>query len=385
MKKMLGKCERKMIMNKIKENDFTSLIDNIYQTHEQLKSHAVKSINICLTLRNFLFGYHIVEYEQKGNDRANYGDKLLESISKELLIKGLKNVSFAELSRFRQFYSIYPQILGTLSQESLNLPENILGTLSQELQTFDYLSIDPIKLVTNIPFSHISELIKIDDPLKRLFYEIETIKGAWSVRELRRQINTLFFERTGMSKKPEMLIKSVQKASVKLNADEIIKSPFTFEFLGIKSKDVVYESDLEQAIMDNLQDFLLEMGNGFCFEARQKKILIEDEYFFIDLVFYHRILHCHILVEIKVDEFKHEHIGQLNAYLEHYKRNIMNENDNLPVGILLVTNKNNTLVEYAKGTMDNNLFVSKYLLELPQKEELIGIIKEELKQKRSNL
>jgi len=365
-------------MNKIEKSDFTFLIDNIYQTHEYLSTHAVKSVNVCLTLRNFLFGYYIVEYEQKGSDKAKYGGKLLENISKELSIKGLKNVSAAELSRFRQFYLVYPQILGTLSQESLNIPKQILGTLSQELQTVDYLSIDPAILITNIPFSHISELLKIDDPLKRLFYEIETIKGVWSVRELRRQINTLFFERTGMSKKPEQLIANVHKKSSKLNISEIIKSPFTFEFLGIKSKDVVYESDLERAIMDNLQGFLLEMGNGFCFEARQKKILIENEYFFIDLVFYHRILQCHVLVEIKVDEFKHEHIGQLNVYLEHYKRNVMTENDNPPVGILLVTNKNNTLVEYAKGTMDNNLFVSKYLLELPNKDDLIKIIMEEI-------
>jgi predicted nuclease of restriction endonuclease-like (RecB) superfamily len=373
------KAELETTMNRDSNCDFTSLIKNIYQTHDYLNVHAVKSVNTCLTLRNFLFGYFIVEYEQKGNDRAKYGDKLLENISKELSNRGIKNISSAELSRFRQFYSVYPQILGTLSQETLNIPKQILGTVSQELQTADYISIDPVKLVTNIPFSHISELLKIDDPLKRLFYEIETMKGTWSVRELRRQINTLFFERTGMSGKPEQLIESVQKSSYKLNTKEIIKSPFTFEFFGFKSKDVVYESDLEQAIMDNLQEFLLEMGNGFCFEARQKKILIEDEYFFIDMVFYHRILHCHVLVEIKVDEFKHEYIGQLNVYLEHYRRNLMTEKDNLPVGILLVTNKNKTLVEYAKGTMDNNLFVSKYLLELPNKEELIKIIKEELK------
>ena len=362
-----------------KNNDFTSLVKNIYQTHEYLNIQAVKSVNICLTLRNFLFGYYIVEYEQKGNDRAKYGDKLLENISKELSIKGLKNISAAELSRFRQFYSVYPQILGTLSQDSLKVPKQILGTLSQELQIIDYVSIDPIKLITNIPYSHITELLKIDDPLKRLFYEIETIKGVWSVRELRRQINTLFFERTGMSKNPKQLIENAHKTSSKLNTNEIIKSHFTFEFLGFKSKDVICESDLEQAIMDNLQEFLLEMGNGFCFEARQKKILIEDEYFFIDMIFYHRILHCHVLVEIKVDEFKHEHIGQLNVYLEHYKRNVMVEGDNPPVGILLVTNKNNTLVEYAKGTMDNNLFVSKYLLELPNKQDLIKIIMEETK------
>ena len=360
------------------KSDFISLIDNIYQTHEYLNTHAIKSVNICLTLRNFLFGYYIVEYEQKGNDRAKYGEKLLENISEELSIKGLKNVSAAELSRFRQFYTVYPQILGTLSQKSLNLPVQILGTLSQKTQTIDYVSIDPIKLITNIPFSHISELLKIDDPLKRLFYEVETIKGVWSVRELRRQINTLFFERTGMSKNPKQLIENVHKTSFKLNINEIIKSPFTFEFLGIKAEDVLYESDLERAIVNHLQEFLLEMGNGFCFEARQKKILIEDEYFFIDLVFYHRILQCHVLVEIKVDEFKHEHIGQLNVYLEHYRRNVMAKNDNPPVGILLVTNKNNTLVEYAKGTMDNNLFVSKYLLELPDKEDLIKIIMDEL-------
>ncbi|MDR0438261.1 MAG: PDDEXK nuclease domain-containing protein [Bacteroidales bacterium] len=249
------------------KNDFFSLIESIYQTHEYLNTRAVRSVNTCLTLRNFLFGYHIVEYEQKGNDRAKYGGKLLENISKALAAKGLKNISVAELSRFRQFYSVYPQILGTVSQESLNLPKQILGT-SQELQTTDHISIDPTKLITNIPFSHIAELLKIDDPLKRLFYEIETIKGAWSVRELRRQISTLFFERTGMSKNPEALIESVQETSLKLNANEIIKSPFTFEFLGFKSKDVVYESDLEQAIMDNLQDFLLEMGKVDFYKRR---------------------------------------------------------------------------------------------------------------------
>ena len=367
------------LKNLEKTNDFSSLIDNIYQTHEYLNIHAVKSVNICLSLRNFLIGYHIVEYEQNGNDRAKYGDRLLANISKELLAKGLKNVSAAELSRFRQFYAVYPQIFGTLSQKSLKLPKQILGTLSQKLQITDFVSVEPVKIITYIPFSHIAELIKIDDPLKRMFYETEIIKGTWSVRELRRQINTLFYERTGLSKNPKQLIKSVQHASEQLNTNDIIKSPFTYEFLGIQSKDVVYESDLQQAIMDNLQEFLLEMGNGFCFEARQKKILIGDEYFFIDMVFYHRILQCHILVEIKVDEFRHEHIGQLNVYLEHYKRNVMTQNDNPPVGILLVTNKNNTLVEYAKGTMDNILFVQKYLLELPNKEELIKLVLEENK------
>jgi len=360
--------------------NFIQLTQHIKQTHEALQSYAAKAINIGLTLRNYLIGYFIVEYEQQGEDKATYGEHLLEKISVSLAQNGLKNVSAAELSRFRQFYTVYPQFLGTLSQKSLHLPEQILGTVSQRLEIqSEKPIIEPTKLLSNLSFSHFSELIKISDPLKRSFYEIESINGTWGVRELRRQINSLFFERTGLSRQPEKLIALVQTNAEKVNVSEIIKSPFTFEFLGIKEKEFVLESDLEQAIMDNIRDFLLEMGNGFCFEARQKKILIEDDYFFIDMVFYHRILHCHVLVEIKVDKFRHEYIGQLNAYLEHYKRHEMHENDNPPIGILLVTSKNNTLVEYATGTLDNQLFVSRYLLELPQKEELERIIEQEVR------
>ncbi|MCL2652004.1 MAG: PDDEXK nuclease domain-containing protein [Candidatus Azobacteroides sp.] len=358
--------------------NFNQLTQQIRQTHEALQSYAVKAINIGLTIRNWLIGCYIVEYEQNGEDRANYGEHLLENVSVSLLKQGLKNVSAAELSRFRQFYNIYPQIFGTLSQKSLKLPKQILGTVSQELSIpAEKPLIDPLELVSNLSFSHFAELIKIDNELKRSFYEIECIKGTWGVRELRRQINSLFFERMGLSRKPEKLIELVQSNAQKITVSEIIKSPYTFEFLGIAAKDVVFEADLEQAIMDNIQHFLLEMGNGYCFEARQKKILIEDEYFFIDLVFYHRILHCHVLIDIKTDKFNHGYIGQLNAYLEHYKHHEMHEGDNLPVGILLVTDKNNTLVEYATGTLDNQIFVSRYLLELPQKEVLEKIVEKE--------
>jgi predicted nuclease of restriction endonuclease-like (RecB) superfamily len=312
--------------------NFTELTKHIWQTHDALQSYAAKAINIGLTLRNYLIGHFIVEYEQQGEDRATYGEHLLEKISNSLLQSELKNISAAELSRFRQFYTVYPQFLRTLSQKSFHLPESILGTVSQEShlpvpilgtasQELEVKSeksiIEPAKLLSNLSYSHFSELIKISDPLKRSFYEIESINGTWGVRELRRQINSLFFERTGLSRNPKKLIALVQTNAEKINVAEIVKSPFTFEFLGMKSKELVLESDLEQAIMDNIRDFLLEMGNGFCFEARQKKILIEDDYFFIDMVFYHRILHCHVLVEIKVDKFRHEYIGQLNAYLEH--------------------------------------------------------------------
>lgn len=370
----------KVCVKNIKQHNFLELTNKINQTHEALKNYAIKAINVSLTVRNWLFGYYIVEYEQNGDDRAEYGRHLLEDLSKSLADKGLKNIAASELSRFRQFYITYPQFFDTLSQKSLNLPKQILVTVSQELQTVDKsVYIEPIKLLKNLSYSHFLELIKIDDPLKRTFYEIECIKGVWGIRELRRQISTLFYERTGISQKPEKLISTVQNNIEKQNFSDVMKSHFTFEFLGLKAKDIILESDLEQAIMDNLQNFLLELGNGFCFEARQKRILIGGEYFFIDLVFYHRILHCNVLIEIKVDEFKHEYMGQLNTYLEHYKRKEMYEKDNPPVGILLITNKNNTLVEYAKGSMDNQLFVSKYLLELPNKDELIKIIEKEIK------
>lgn len=377
-------------MKLLNQQNFNELVNQIYQIHEALKNNALKAINVSLTMRNWLFGLYIVEYEQNGSDKAKYGENLIDELSKSLTKKGLKGVVPTSLRMCRSFYLAYPQIQQTLSVELDALGGNqIQQTLSVELQnkcetppqklqkTENQYSVNPIQLLTNLSFSHFSELLKIDDPLKRTFYEIETIKGVWSVRELRRQINTLFYERSGISKKPEKLIEMVQNTAKKQNLEDIVKSPFVFEFLGLKAKDVVLETDLEQAIMNNLQNFLLDFGTGFCFEARQKKILIEDEYFSIDLVFYHRILHCHVLIEIKIDEFKHKYIGQLNAYLEHYKRNEMCEGDNPPVGILLVTNKNNTLVEYAKGSMDNQLFVSKYLLELPNKEELFKIIEKE--------
>ena len=287
---------------------FIDLVNQIYTTHTSFKTCAMKAVNVSITVRNRCIGWYLVEFEQQGADRAEYGKNLLEKISDELSKKGMIGVTPAELSRFRQFYTTYPQILGTLSQTSLNLPDHILGTLSQHSQTTEYPSVEPLKLITHLSFSHLAELIKIDDPVKRLFYEVEAIKNTWGVRELRRQIHTLLYDRAGLSKNPSKLLASLKEETAPVDVSELIKSPFAFEFLGLQAKDIVYESDLERSIMDNLQNFLLEFGNGFCFEAKQKKILIEDEYFFVDLVFYHRILHCHVLVEIKVDEFKHEHI-----------------------------------------------------------------------------
>ena len=234
----------------------------------------------------------------------------------------------------------------------------------------------PDVLVNNLSFSHIREIMVIDDAFERFFYETECIKCNWSVRELRRQIKTNLYVRAGISKKPELLIQSSED---NCNITMItIKDPFTFEFLGLDAKEAVSESDLEQALMDHLQEFMLELGEGFCFEARQKRIVIDDKYYFIDLVFYNRLLHCNVIIELKNDEFKHEDLGQLNAYVGYYKKNEMAEGDNPPVGILLCTDKGSEMVEYALSGMDNQLFVSTYMLHLPGKKKLQEFILKEM-------
>jgi predicted nuclease of restriction endonuclease-like (RecB) superfamily len=234
------------------------------------------------------------------------------------------------------------------------------------------------KLINYLSYSMFKLLLEIEDETKRLFYEVECIKGGWSVRELERQINSFYYERMGLSINKEKLFlmanAKAEKAESKLN----VRDPYVFEFLGLKPKEVLAESRLEDSLLDKLQEFLLEMGHGFCFEAKQKKILIGETNYFIDLVFYHRALKCHVLVELKATAFNHENIGQLNTYVSWYKKNMMEKGDNPPVGILLCANKEHALAEYALAGMANKLFVSKYQLELPKKEEIERYIQKQI-------
>ncbi len=378
--------------------NFELLVNTIQQTHSTLQQSALSSVNKHLTIRNWLVGFYIVEFEQKGEDRAKYGENLLQDLAKSVNIKGLSETN---LIINRKFYRIYPQIHQTLSEELKQLTFDynpIRQTLSDELQNNENQDLEIVhlqsaqfkneipndlqvpaeRLINRLSFSHFTLLLPITDPLKRTFYEIECIKGNWSVSELKRQINSLYFERSGMSNNPEKLSRIVQEKSAALIPTDIIKSPFTFEFLGLKAKEVMYESDLEQALIDHLEDFLLELGHGFCFEAKQKRITIGSQYYFIDLVFYHRVLKCHVLVDLKMKEVDHENIGQLKTYINYYKKNIMLPEDNPPVGLLLVTENNKELVEYAVADSDQDLFVSKYILELPSTKQLEEFIRKEL-------
>lgn len=210
-------------------------------------------------------------------------------------------------------------------------------------------------------------------------------EGGWSVRELKRQIGSLYFERSALSKDKEALAKHVQTMAESNEPSLVLRDPVVFEFLGVRPQDTMLETDLEHALLDKLEPFLLELGRGFCFEARQKRIVIGGEYFYVDLVFYHRILKCHVLVELKTEPFTHENLGQLNTYLNWYAENERSDDDNPPVGILLCTNKDDALVKYAVAGMDNQLFVSRYQVALPDKNQIEAFIESELKASRDQL
>lgn len=369
-------------------HSFSDLASIIQSTHDVAQSSAIRAINRMQTMRNWLIGYYIVEFEQHGKDRAEYGTQLLKKLEEQVNRKGL-NVTLFQTSR--NFYNLYPQMGGlfvpneiysTLSNKSESrIPlmdkstdaqtNTICATVSHKFQT------PPEMIVSRLSFSHIREIMSVDDPLARYFYEQECIKCTWSVRELRRQISTNLYFRAGISGNPEKMLSqsSVQGHD---SAALQIRQPFTFEFLGLKAQEIVDEHDLEDALISHLQEFILELGKGFCFEARQKRIIIDDEYYYPDLVFYNRILHCGVIIELKNEEFSHENLGQLNAYVSYYKENEMQPVDNPPVGILLCTRKGKKMVEYALAGMDNQLFVSTYMLQLPDKKTLEDFLLKQL-------
>ncbi|RYM32112.1 DUF1016 family protein [Brumimicrobium glaciale] len=362
---------------------FKTLIKDISAVHNQLQQQSASAVNQALTIRNWFIGFYIIEYEQNGNDRAEYGEKLIPNIAKAL--KDIKGIDIRALHNFKLLYTSYPQV-----KEYLLLKSN-MGSLTTQLHNTEFETdnhkikdefsnrINGELLIKKLSYSHIEQLIKIDDKLKRTFYEIECVKSTWSVRELKRQISSLYFERSGLTINTEKFSEFANKNVVPMKAIDIIKNIYSFEFLDLNVQGVIEESDLETALLDHLQEFIIELGNGFCFEKRQKRILIGENYYFLDLLFYHRILKCHVIIELKIGEFNHGDIGQLNTYLNFFKEEISEKDDQPPVGILLVTNKDNSLVKYATAGIDENLFVQQYLVKLPSKEQLEEYINEELK------
>ena len=375
---------------------FESLVRNIESIQSALQQQAAHAVNLSLTARNWLMGCYIVEFEQNGEDKAKYGTQLLKRLGERLHTKGLTERRFRE---FRRLYLVYPQLgrevlnyVGAqISTSQLALPEAIRRTATAESKKVvirrsataelgqQAWQVPADKLFLRVPTTHLIAISQIDDPLKRAFYEIETIKGCWTMKELDRQISTLYYERSGLSKDKIGLSKLVNQAAQSLSPRDVLHNPVALEFLDLESHEKIDETDIETAILDKMQTMLMELGNGFCFEARQKRILIDGDYYKIDLVFYHRVLKCHFLVELKIDKFHHEYASQLNVYLNYYKHEVMLPDDNPPIGLLLCADYGETVVKYATGGLDPNLFVQKYHITLPTEEEIKAFIAQSIK------
>ena len=365
--------------------DFNELIGNIKAVQDTLQAQAAHAVNLSLTARNWLIGYYIVEFEQCGDDRAEYGEQLLKRIAEQLNRRGMGE---RRLYEFRLTYITYPQLGSVIADHiSTNNEHDFLRLPSAKLQHADKQDDEILRLSSaksvpqswhtpaerlfhRLSASHLIYLSNIKDPLKRAFYEQEAILGCWTVKELDRQVSSLYFERMGMSTDKLTLHNQTKLSPDTLSPSNILHDPVSLEFLGLQSQDIYTETKLEAAILNHLQQFLLEMGRGFCFEARQKRILVDQDYFKADLIFYHRILKCHVVVDLKIDRFRHEYASQLNLYLNYYRHEVMQDDDNPPIGILLCTDYGETTVKYATEGLSQNIFVSKYRLQLPSEDEI---------------
>lgn len=371
--------------------NFESLVQNINTVHESLQAHVAHAINLALTARNWLIGYYIVEFEQHGEDRAVYGEKLLKKLESRIMGKGMNERRFRD---FRSLYLSYPQLAGPVKSYVVNnggirrlLTAGLLEVIRRlptaesvedaQIDDNQAISIPADRLFSHLSSTHLITISTIKDPLKRAFYEIEAINGCWTTEELDRQISSLYYERSGMSENKDALAALVNRQAIKLKPTDILHDPLSLEFLETEKMLTWTEKDLENAIVGHLQEFLLELGNGFCFEYRQKRILIDSDYFKADLIFYHRILKCHVIVDVKIDRFRHEYASQMNTYLNYYKYEVMQPGDNPPVGILLCTGKGDTLVKYATAGLDQNIFVQKYMVSLPSVDDLKSYVADE--------
>ena len=364
--------------------NYDLLISSIAEVHARTQAGAAGAVNRYLTLRNWFIGAYIVEFEQNGEDRASYGQQLLPRLARDLKRRKIPGCSPEMLGRMRFFYRTYPQL-----SESVSPPfATEAGTFRPPVDRTEIPS-PPVtesrpalptpldgQTLLRLSWSHLIELIRLDDPWQRAFYENECLRGSWSKRELQRQISSLLYERTGLSLDKQAIIERArrQASEARIQISELIRDPYVLEFVGLTEQHRYTESDLETALLDDIQTFLLELGSGFCFEARQKRITVSNEHDYIDLVFYHRLLRCHLLIDLKVRHFQHSDAGQMNFYLNYWKREVMTAEDNPPVGLLLCSGKDQTKVEYAIGGLDQQLFVSRYLVALPKPNEIEQLI-----------
>jgi predicted nuclease of restriction endonuclease-like (RecB) superfamily len=321
----------------IEKVPYQQLITQIGSLLQNGRQQAAQAVNTILVQTYWHIGQHIVEYEQKGNQRAEYGTQLFERLSKDLTLLYGKGFGRSNLLYMRKLYQCFP----------------ISGTLSHLLT-----------------WSHYYEILKADNPLEISFYSKQCEHERWSVRDLKRQMKTSLFERLALSKDKEGVLKLANEGHLVETADDLIKDPFVLDFLNIPEQYQYLESELEERIISNLQQFIMEMGKGFAFIGRQYRMSIGGKHFYLDLLFYHRILKCFVLVDLKRGEIDHLDVGQMNLYLNYFKKEEATEGDNEPIGIILGAHKNHILVEYATDSITNKVLLSKYQLYLPDKQLL---------------
>ena len=376
---------------KVSKKRYNELIASIGFTLQRARENAIRAINAELLAANWQIGRYIVEYEQEGKEKAEYGSALMTSLAKDLKLSFGKGFSRSSLQLMRQFYLLYPEFYINVS--NIRIRQTVSGispirqtvsgkslkrqTVSGESQTIQTLS-DSLKSSrpTLLSWSHYAEMLTISDDLARSFYEQQAIKENWSLREMKRQIDSSLFARLALSKNKKGVLALAKKGNEVKTPKDVIRDPYIFEFLELEQYAILKERGLEKKLIDNLQKFLLELGKGFSFVARQFKITIDNEHHFIDLVFYHRILKCFVLIDLKTKKVKHQDIGQMNLYLNYFLEEENTEGDNPPIGIIIAADKHDYLVKYATGGMANKIFVSKYQLYLPDKKLLENKVKE---------
>ena len=361
-----------------KSQNYSTFITDLASLIEQGRKAAVRYVNTALVATYWLMGRRIVEYEQKGKERAEYGEALLKKISADLTPQFGKGFTERNLGHMRQFYISYQKILNTPCAELEEKPQEKAHTVCAELapisQTVSGIS-ETLSRKFCLSWSHYRLLMRLDEPFKREFYEGECIRGNWSVRQLDRQIQSMLYERTALSKRKMAVIAKAHEKPITLKPEDEIKDPYILEFLRLK--DEYSESQLEEALIKHLEYFLLELGIGFTFVARQKRITLEGSHYRLDLLLYHRILRCLVAIDLKIGEFTHADAGQMNLYVNYLKDREKLPEENDPVGLILCADKKKTVVEYALGGMSNRIFASKYKLQLPDPEVLKAEIEHE--------
>lgn len=342
-------------MNNIR-NDF---FNDIYKLLEDARKNVKKAVNLAMVYSYFEVGRKIVEEEQKGENRAKYGHYVMKELSEYLTKNFGKGFSVTNLKQMRQFYCVYAQdqIGQTLSDQFKNLPTTSTG------RKF-YLS-----------WSHYLKLMRIENVEERHFYEIEAVKNNWSLSELNRQFDSALYERLALSRDKDKIVQLAKEGQLMETASDIVKDPYVLEFLGLEEKSGYSENNLETRLIDNLQKFLLELGAGYTFVARQKRFTFDEDHFRVDLVFYNRLMRCFVLFDLKIGKLKHQDLGQMQMYVNYYDRYEKQEDENPTIGVLLCQDKDDSLVELTLPK-DANIFASKYQLYLPDKKVLQDKLKE---------